>query len=71
MKRYTKAQVLDRLDAAAKQSGTITQWARDNGVAISYAHNVLRETAEPGPAILKALGLKRVVFYQQKEKTDG
>lgn len=67
MKRYTKAQVLKRLDAAAKQSGTITQWAKDHDVAISYAHAVQRKQAEPGPAILRGLGLRRVVLYERTE----
>lgn len=40
-------------------------WAQAHGVVPSYVSDVLNGRRDPSPAILAALGLKRVVSYDE------
>jgi DNA-binding transcriptional regulator YdaS (Cro superfamily) len=41
-------------------------WARKHGVSPAYVSDVINGRREPGPAILDALGIERVVTYRPK-----
>jgi DNA-binding transcriptional regulator YdaS (Cro superfamily) len=58
--------VRDLLRRKVEQAGSQAAWADERGVTPAYVSDVLRGTREPGPAILNALGLERVVSYRQK-----
>lgn len=42
-------------------------FAQKAGISQQYLGDVLRGRREPGEAILSALGLRKVVYYEQKE----
>ena len=44
---------------------TQRQFADELGVSESYLSSILVGRNEPGPAVLKALGLKRVISYEE------
>lgn len=44
----------------------LSQAARDMGVSVSYLCNIMKGRADPGPIVLEALGLERVVTYRRK-----
>jgi hypothetical protein len=51
------------LRAATQRAGSQKAWADEHGVSGAYVNDVLRGRRDPGDAILKALGLKRMVTY--------
>lgn len=58
-------QEVARLVEANGLSGT----ARTLGVSVSYLCNMMKGRADPGPLVLNALGLEKVVTYRQRQ--DG
>jgi DNA-binding transcriptional regulator YdaS (Cro superfamily) len=41
-------------------------WARSHNLSPAYVSDVINGRREPGPAILEALGIERVVSYRPK-----
>lgn len=54
--------IREACDAAGGQKA----WANQHGMSPSYVSEVLHMKREPGPAILDALGVVRVVRYLRK-----
>lgn len=54
------------------QAGSKSAWAREHGVAPVYVGRVLAGRELPGPKLLTAMGLRRVVSYERiaKEKPE-
>jgi DNA-binding transcriptional regulator YdaS (Cro superfamily) len=46
--------------------GNQAAWARDHNLSPAYVSDVINGRREPGPAILEALGIERVVVYRPK-----
>lgn len=46
------------------EAGSQSAWAKANGVSQAYVNHVLEGKREPGPAILEAIGLERVITYR-------
>lgn len=57
----TADQVRALLARKCREAGSQRAWAKAIGVTPPYVHDVLLGRREPGPAILRALGLERVV----------
>lgn len=53
----------DLLQKEVAKAGGQKQWAATASVTQQYVSAVLGDRQEPGPAILRALGLKRKVTY--------
>lgn len=64
MRPMTTAEVRDVL--AKKCQPTQKAWSEEHGLSESYVSDVLRGKVEPGPGILEALGLRRVVLYERR-----
>lgn len=62
----TKDDVIQRLRAAANEAGSVKLFAANIGLSLSYVSDVLNGYRPPGDRILDALGLERVVTYQEK-----
>lgn len=54
---------LRALERAIERTGTAQEWARRAGLSHQYVADVRLGRRAPGPAILLALGLVRVVSY--------
>jgi len=65
-RRQGQIDVLQRLRAAIGEE-TQKEWADKHGISPQYLSHVLSGRTDPGPKILAALGLKRVVVYQRGE----
>jgi DNA-binding transcriptional regulator YdaS (Cro superfamily) len=63
--------VFKRLRAACKAAGGQAAWAERHGVSAAYVSEALNGTREPGPLILNALGLKRVVKFTEVRRVNG
>lgn len=61
--------VCHRLMTACKNAGGQKAWSEANGVSPAYVSDVLHSRREPGPALLEALGLVRIVRYRAKPPT--
>lgn len=59
-------EVCRRLSAACKMAGSQKAFAEKHGISPAYLCDVLNARREPGPSILDALGLVRVVRYRVK-----
>jgi hypothetical protein len=46
-------------------AGSMSAWARQKGVSTTYVSEVLRGKKEPGGKLLKAIGYRRVVMYEE------
>jgi hypothetical protein len=64
----TADNVRELLRKAIANSPTAKAWAEANGVSPQYASDVINGAREPGDAILKALGLERVIVYRKVRK---
>ena len=63
-----KADMLGLLNAAIRRHGSQAAFARHAGVSDVHISQVANAIREPGPAVLSALGLRKVVTYQ---RTNG
>ena len=60
-------QVAARMVAEHGQS----EAARRMGVSVSYLCNIMKGRADPGPLVLEALGLEKVVTYRRRKTKVG
>ena len=60
---FTEAEVLKRIRVECNKLGSQKAYAEFCGVGHSYIRRVLCGDRSPTPAILKPLGLKRIVTY--------
>jgi DNA-binding transcriptional regulator YdaS (Cro superfamily) len=63
MNEMTSLDVCARLRRACRAAGSQQAWAAANGVSPAYVCDVLNARREPGDAILRALGLRKIVRY--------
>ena len=56
-------QVRERLRAACQKAGSLSAWARANGVTKAYVSSVLTGNQEPTHSVTYPLGLTRVVHW--------
>ena len=63
-------EVCRRLTAACKAAGSQRAFAEKNGMSAAYVCDVLNGRRDPGPSILKALGLVIVIRYKVKTNKD-
>lgn len=59
-------EVRKMVEARAGEVGTMRALARAWKVSPAYLSDVINGKREPGPAILKALGLRRLMVYEPK-----
>ena len=59
----SKAHVLEMLRRKARTAGSQKALAEALGVTPAFLSDVLHGKREPGPTMLRALGLRRVVVY--------
>lgn len=57
------ADAMSALREAVERAGSAQAWARGVGLSPSYVHDVRLGRRPPGPRLLAALGLQRVVSY--------
>lgn len=55
-----------RDDMVIMRACTQQEWARRNGISPQYLSEFMTGRKAPGPLILDALGLRRVVLYEDK-----
>lgn len=60
-----------RLQAACDAAGGQQAWARRHGISPSYVSDVLHARRDPGAAILRALGLAKLVKYVIVRRVNG
>jgi DNA-binding transcriptional regulator YdaS (Cro superfamily) len=63
MNEMTSLDVCACLRRACRAAGSQQAWAAANGVSSAYVSDVLNARREPGEAILRALGLRKIVRY--------
>lgn len=63
MATLSKVALLERLRRKAARAGSQKALAGALGVTEAYLSEVLHGRREPGPTMLRALGLRRVVVY--------
>lgn len=61
----TLDKVVEQLRREVAEAGSEIAWAAPHGISQSYVNFVLRNVIRPGPKILKALGLKKVISYEK------
>lgn len=66
----TALDVCSRLTAACRAAGGQQAWAQRHGVSPQYVSDVLNARKDPGDAILRALGLRKVVRYVEWRRSD-
>ena len=64
----TKAEVIELLQKQIARAGSQNAYAREIGVSQPYLNDVMNGRREPGPAILRALGLEGVLMFEKKKK---
>lgn len=63
-KTMTHTQLLKHIEKLIQEAGTQTELARRLNVAHPYLSMVRKRRQAPGPKLLRALGLRRVVVYE-------
>lgn len=59
----TEHRVIQLLRASCRMTGSQRAWAKKHKMSEAYVSQVLNRTRLPGPAIQRALGIRRVVEY--------
>lgn len=67
MHMITRDELTARIQAAVKVAGSQRALAKQWDVSPSYVTDLLRGLRDPGPKILDALGIERVVTYREKK----
>ena len=62
-RRLTRDDVRTLLALAVEQAGGQRAWAQHAGVSPAWVNSILRQHRKPGPAVLRALGLRHVSYY--------
>lgn len=57
--------VIDLLRRQCTRAGSQASFAAQNKLSPPYLNDVLSGRREPGPAILKALGMEKIVSYRK------
>jgi transcriptional regulator with XRE-family HTH domain len=65
-KRLTLQDVIELIRGEAEKTGSQKELAKKLGVSAQYISDILNGRREPGDAILKPLGLHKVVTYEQE-----
>lgn len=65
--RVTEEQIIKMLRAYCATQGSQVAAAARLGVSVQHVNDILHGHRKPGPKILKALGLKKVVSYVRQE----
>jgi len=60
----TLEQVLEKLRLEVKQAGSQAKWAQGKRVSRSAVSFALTSKRDPDPAVISALGLRRVISYE-------
>lgn len=58
------------LQAKVDAVGTVKGWADANSVSPTFVGDVLKGYKQPSDAVLKPLGLRRVVTYEREEASS-
>ena len=61
-------EVLGLLVSEVRKAGSQSAWARERGISAAHVNDVIKRNRAPGPTILNALGLERVITYRQKDQ---
>jgi hypothetical protein len=61
----TADDVRNLLRRACEQAGTAAAWAKNHDLSAAYVSDTLSRKREPGPAILRALGLTSETQYRK------
>jgi DNA-binding transcriptional regulator YdaS (Cro superfamily) len=62
----TEDEVREEARLACQIKGSQTAFADEIGVSVPYLNDFLKGRRQPGPSILRALGLVKVVTYERK-----
>lgn len=65
-KRLTLQDVIELIRGEAEKTGSQKELAKKLDVSAQYISDILNGRREPGDAILKPLGLHKVVTYEQE-----
>lgn len=60
--------IMHELQERLEKAGSQAALARELNVSQPYLSNVLAGRAEPGPLVLEAMGIEKVVTYQYRRK---
>lgn len=60
-------EVRQKLREECQRAGSENAWAKANGLSQAYVYDTIRGEREPGPKILRALKLERVVNYRRAQ----
>lgn len=63
----TRDEVVAEVRRAVERAGSQKAWAKVAGVTVQHVNDVLSGHRGPGPKVLDALGLEKVVTYQRKD----
>jgi hypothetical protein len=55
--------VVATLQAACRKAGSQAAWARAHKIPDSIVAETIRGRRDPGPAVLRALGLRKILTY--------
>jgi hypothetical protein len=66
VRSLTELDVMERLRAAISAAGLQRAFADQHKISLQYVNDVTRGRREPGQKILDALGIERIVIYQEK-----
>jgi hypothetical protein len=61
----TAEEVRTMLRDACRKAGTSAAWAAKHGISQAYVSDAMNGRRDPGPAILKALGLTSETQYRK------
>lgn len=68
---FTETQVVQRLEAALQEAGSLRRWSAEHGIPASVVSEVRHGKIPPPPQVLRALGLIKTTVYVQELTSAG
>lgn len=67
MERMTLDGVIQLLEQACRKTGSASAFAVQHKVSPAYLSDIIARNRMPGPKVLRALGLRKVVLYEREK----
>ena len=69
--RLSEQDVLKLLHRRIAQAGSMAAFSRESGIPKSNLSEMVNGSRGPSPALLKALGLEKIIVYRTEEKNKN
>lgn len=68
MRTITRDEIMKIIRQRLERAGSQRALAKELGISTQYMNDILRNNREPGPLVLRALGIEKHVVYTSSDR---